>query len=156
MSTIAYTPTAPASVAPAAARFLAGREAQWCDYAACGAAPRFRATPACLVPLEGWADTVAGLKAHHGFDLLVDHTAVDYPDRAPRFLKALERMGAKGAMADLDDGPEQAPLEEGVVRSTLLSLLPPGEWDLILTHGPKGEYTRHLRHEEVSRAVLRL
>ena len=85
MSTIAYTPTAPASVPPAAARFLAGREAQWCDYAACGAAPRFRATPACLVPLEGWADTVAGLKAHHGFDLLVDHTAVDYPDRAPRF-----------------------------------------------------------------------
>jgi hypothetical protein len=29
-------------------------------------------------------------------------------------------------------------------------------WDLVLTHGPNGEYTRHRRHEEVSVAMLGL
>jgi len=29
-------------------------------------------------------------------------------------------------------------------------------YDLLLTHGPAGEYTRHRRHEEVSRAVSTL
>ncbi len=75
------------------------------------------------------------------------------PDRAPRFARALERYGARGAMADLDDGPEQEPLGDELVRDTVLSLLPDSPFDLVLTHGPAGEYTRHTRHEEVSRAV---
>ena len=29
-------------------------------------------------------------------------------------------------------------------------------YDLIISHDPKGEYTRHLRHEEVGEAVIRL
>jgi len=70
-------------------------------------------------------------------------------DRAPKFFRALERLGAKGKMADLDDGPAQSPLDEKQVRSTLLSLVPGGHCDLIMTHAPKGEYTRHVRHEEV-------
>jgi LmbE family N-acetylglucosaminyl deacetylase len=74
-------------------------------------------------------------------------------DRAPRFFRALDRLGAKGAMADLDDGPAQIPLGEGQVRATLLSLMRGERFDVILTHGPKGEYSRHLRHEEVSRSV---
>ena len=78
------------------------------------------------------------------------------PDRAPKFFRVLERLGAEGAMADLDDGPGQLPLDESTVAETLLSLLPGETWDLVLTHGPEGEYTRHLRHEEVSRAVSRL
>ncbi len=77
-------------------------------------------------------------------------------DRAPKFARVLDTLGADGAMADLDDGPEQAPLDEDVVRETLLSLMPVGRFDLLLTHGPRGEYTRHRRHEEVSRAVLDL
>ena len=32
------------------------------------------------------------------------------PDRAPRFRRVLQRLGAEGEMADLDDGPDQAPL----------------------------------------------
>lgn len=32
----------------------------------------------------------------------------------------------------------------------------PPAFDLIITHSPQGEYTRHLRHEEVSRAVIAL
>jgi hypothetical protein len=43
-----------------------------------------------------------------------------------------------------------------LVQETILSLLPRSDFDLILTHGPRGEYTRHRRHEEVSRAVLAL
>lgn len=77
-------------------------------------------------------------------------------DRAPRFFRALDRLGAKGTMADLDDGPAQAPLADEAVSSTLQSLVPQERLDLILTHAPKGEYTRHLRHEEVARSVLKL
>jgi LmbE family N-acetylglucosaminyl deacetylase len=77
-------------------------------------------------------------------------------DRAPKFFRALDWLGAKGAMADLDDGPAQDPLGEAQVRATLLSLVPREHFDLVLTHAPKGEYTRHLRHEEVSRSVLRM
>ena len=32
----------------------------------------------------------------------------------------------------------------------------PPSFDLIITHSPHGEYTRHCRHEEVSRAVIAL
>ena len=34
----------------------------------------------------------------------------DDPDRAPKFRKVLEHLGAEGAMADLNDGPDQIPL----------------------------------------------
>jgi hypothetical protein len=59
-------------------------------------------------------------------------------------------------MADLDDGPEQLPLDTEELENTLLSLLPPGNYDLIITHNPKGEYTRHRRHEETGTAVIGL
>jgi len=79
------------------------------------------------------------------------------PDRAPRFHHVLERLGAEGDMADLDDGPDQTPLPAGQVQSTVQALLPVNEtFDLVLTHGPVGEYTRHLRHEECCRAVVTL
>lgn len=77
-------------------------------------------------------------------------------DRAPKFFSALDRLGAKGKMGHLDDGPAQIPLDEGEVRTTLLSLVPRENFDLIFTHAPNGEYTRHLRHEEVSRCLLRM
>jgi LmbE family N-acetylglucosaminyl deacetylase len=78
------------------------------------------------------------------------------PDRAPRFSHALKRLGARGRMADLDDGPAQTPLPEQQVEQTVLSLLGRKRFDVVLTHGPHGEYTRHLRHEEVSTAVAAL
>lgn len=78
------------------------------------------------------------------------------PDRAPRFRRSLAVLGAQGAMGDLDDGPEQDPIPLEEVRAAVLALLPRGEFDLVLTHGPRGEYTRHLRHEETSRAVIDL
>ena len=78
------------------------------------------------------------------------------PDRAPKFLKAMECLGAKGAMGKLDDGPDQFPLSTEHVEDTILSLLPRLEFDILLTHAPQGEYTWHRRHGEVSRAVQEL
>src|SRR5574341_1460899 len=77
-------------------------------------------------------------------------------DRAPRFFQALKALGAGGQMGDLDDGPEQKPLTENEVQGTILQLLSRKHFDLIISHNPAGEYTRHLRHEEIGRAVITL
>jgi LmbE family N-acetylglucosaminyl deacetylase len=77
-------------------------------------------------------------------------------DRAPRFLKALQLLGSDGIMGDLDDGPEQKPLAVNELEHTILNLLPSMHFDLIISHNPGGEYTRHVRHEEISKAVIRL
>lgn len=78
------------------------------------------------------------------------------PDRAPRFREVLHRLGAEGEMADLDDGPDQAPLPAGQVQETTARLLAGSTFDLILTHGPHGEYTRHRRHRECCLSVIEL
>ena len=78
------------------------------------------------------------------------------PDRAPKFNKAMKALGAEGIMGDLDDGPEQIPLDCHEVKCAISELLPSDDFDLILTHGSGGEYTRHRRHEEVGRAVMAL
>ncbi len=77
-------------------------------------------------------------------------------DRKPKFFRALSALGAQGSMSDLDDGPEQTPLADAIVERTLLAGLPGRSFERIVTHSPLGEYTRHVRHEEVGRAILRL
>jgi len=77
-------------------------------------------------------------------------------ERATKFHNALLMLHAEGIMGDLDDGPHQKPLEESEVEKIILELLPCKHYDLIITHDLSGEYTRHLRHEEVSKAVIRL
>jgi LmbE family N-acetylglucosaminyl deacetylase len=77
-------------------------------------------------------------------------------NRAPKFFQAIGRLGAEGKMGDLDDGPEQVPLTDNELQETILGLLPQNHFDLILSHSPAGEYTRHRRHEEVGRAVIML
>ena len=59
-------------------------------------------------------------------------------------------------MGNLDDSPEQKPLAENEVQETILQLLPRKHFDLIISHNPAGEYTRHIRHEEIGRAVISL
>ena len=59
-------------------------------------------------------------------------------------------------MADLDDGPDQTPLPADQVQKTTARLLAETSYDLILTHGPHGEYTRHRRHSECCRSVVEL
>ncbi len=77
-------------------------------------------------------------------------------DRAPRFFEALKALKSEGIMGDLDDGPDQKPLDDSVVEDAIQELLPRDRYDLVITHNPLGEYTRHLRHEEVGKAVVLL
>jgi LmbE family N-acetylglucosaminyl deacetylase len=77
-------------------------------------------------------------------------------DRAPKFKKVLKLLQAEGTMDDLDDGPEQKPLDKEVLENMILGLIPSQHTDLIISHSPKGEYTRHLRHEEIGKAVIKL
>jgi len=78
------------------------------------------------------------------------------PDRSVRFHNALKVLNCDGIMGNLDDGPEQKPLNDSDVERTILGLVPVRKFDLIITHNPAGEYTRHLRHEEAGRSVIRL
>ncbi|MFD2146183.1 PIG-L family deacetylase [Mucilaginibacter antarcticus] len=78
------------------------------------------------------------------------------PDRAPKFHRVLKEFNANGDMGDLDDGAEQIPLAARQVQLELLQLLPATDFNLILTHNPHGEYTTHIRHQEVSQAVINL
>ncbi len=77
-------------------------------------------------------------------------------ERALKFYEALKVLKSEGNMGNLDDGPDQIPLDEEEVEQTILNLLPEKQYDLIITHNPNGEYTRHLRHEEVSKSVINL
>jgi LmbE family N-acetylglucosaminyl deacetylase len=77
-------------------------------------------------------------------------------ERAAKFYKALQDLKSEGIMGDLDDGPEQKPLDEKEVERAIMQILPPTHFDLIISHNPSGEYTRHIRHEEVSKAVITL
>ena len=78
-------------------------------------------------------------------------------DRAPKFVRAVAELGARGWMSDLDDSPVLAALSPDLreIKSRIREL-PSPEYDLILTHGPAGEYTRHERHEQVHRAVCEM
>ncbi len=77
-------------------------------------------------------------------------------DRAPRFNNALKILKSNGIMGDIDDAPEQKPLNEGEVERTILALIPSKHFDLIISHSPAGEYTKHIRHEEVGKAIINL
>ena len=58
--------------------------------------------------------------------------------------------------ANIDDGPDQIPLTEDVVKRAIQVLLPADDFGLVITHSPAGEYTRHRRHEEIGNAVIQL
>ena len=77
-------------------------------------------------------------------------------ERATKFGKALTKLRVKGIIGDLDDGPGQDPLANNDVENYITELLPQRHYDLLITHNLSGEYTRHIRHEEVSRAVIGL
>ena len=79
----------------------------------------------------------------------------DDADRAPRFAAATRALGAAGLISDLDDSPALSVLSARLdeIKSRILHLLPSRDYDFILTHGERGEYTRHERHEQVHTAV---
>jgi LmbE family N-acetylglucosaminyl deacetylase len=77
-------------------------------------------------------------------------------DRAPKFRKAIACFNGAGELRDCDDSPEQRPLPQMEMLGAIGRWAASYSFDLIITHGPKGEYTRHRRHEEVFRAVFDL
>ena len=77
-------------------------------------------------------------------------------NRNPKFYKALKFLNAEGTMGDINDEPEQIPLNDQFLENAILELLPPKHFDLIISHSPDGEYTRHSRHEETGQAVTEL
>ncbi|MDF1551368.1 MAG: PIG-L family deacetylase [Bacteroidales bacterium] len=77
-------------------------------------------------------------------------------ERSVKFHKALKVLKSEGIMGKIDDGTEQHPLNQNDVETTIKDLLPQKHFDLIITHNPDGEYTRHIRHEETGRAVINL
>ena len=80
----------------------------------------------------------------------------DDSSRAPKFYNALKVFNAKGVMGNLNDDPDLKPMDDRILKSTILELLPKKNYDLLITHSKKGEYTRHIRHEEIGTAVMRL
>jgi NADH-quinone oxidoreductase subunit C len=74
-SSIRYLDGVPEGVPAAAREALAPFEPRWSEH---------RGDVAVLVPRESWFPAFEALK-QAGYDYLVDHTAVDYPDRQPRF-----------------------------------------------------------------------
>lgn len=77
-------------------------------------------------------------------------------DRAVKFNKALKILNAEGIMGSINDTPELKTLDDNETENTITDLLPKKHFDLIITHNPYGEYTRHIRHEETGRAVIKL
>ena len=108
MSSIPHVDAPPQGLRPEVASILGAFGARWADYRGLGADLRYRDDPACLVPVESFAEAIARLKTEAGFDLLLDHTAVDYPDRPERFtvvavlesLTTHERLLVKARVAE--------------------------------------------------------
>ncbi len=88
--------------------------------------------------------------------LIVSLCRASDADRAPKFNKALKALKSHGIIGDIDDGPEQKPLKTNYLDKAILDLLPVKHFDMIISHSPAGEYTRHIRHEEIGAAVVRL
>ena len=85
-SSITYLDEAPEGVSEAVQEALAPFEPRWCQHAPHedGATWMGHGYAGCLLPRAHWLAAHQALK-DAGFRLLRDHTAVDYPDRDPRF-----------------------------------------------------------------------
>ena len=97
------------------------------------------------------------LKKHDWIWSIFSLTRLSDPDRSSRFRNALTFYGATGGLEDLNDEPGQRPVALSEIRRTVSGLIGDNnDFDLVITHGPQGEYTRHIRHEEVSAAVTEI
>jgi LmbE family N-acetylglucosaminyl deacetylase len=122
-----------------------------------GAVPRPRAAVVVAHPDDETLWCGGYILAHPEFQWrIVTLCRASDPDRAPKFRRVLEQLRAVGAMADLDDEPDQVPLPVELIEANIIRLLAENSNSLILTHGPGGEYTRHRRHEECCRSVVEL
>ena len=88
-----------------------------------------------------WAG--GNILTHPGYNWLVAALCrKSDPDRSVRFYRAMQSYGAKGVLADLDDGPEQVPLPLLDVQQVILQVLPPLAFD----HEKMIRDARRLKH----------
>jgi len=110
-SCIPYVAQAPASLPEAAQRALAPFDVLYSEH---------HGDLGALVPRERFLDAAKALKEQAGYDWFVDHTAVDYPARTPRFtvVAILQRMATqdrlilKTRVAEGESVPSLVPLWE--------------------------------------------
>ena len=76
-SCMQYSDTPPEGVSETTQKALAAFSLQWSVHSELGG------YPGCLVTGEQWPEAFRALRDEAGFDMLVDHTAVDYPARKP-------------------------------------------------------------------------
>jgi NADH-quinone oxidoreductase subunit C len=108
-SSIVHVDEPPAGVSAAAVKVLTRFQPRWSS---------FRGDVAVLLPREHWLPAFRALKEEAGFDFLVDHTAVDYPARTPRFtvlaipmnLATQERLILKTRIGDGESVASLTPL----------------------------------------------
>jgi LmbE family N-acetylglucosaminyl deacetylase len=75
---------------------------------------------------------------------------------APRFYNALKSLKSEGIMGNLTDGLDYKLQDEKLIERSILELLPPKHFDLIITYNPSGVNNRYFMHEQVSNAVIKL
>jgi NADH-quinone oxidoreductase subunit C len=113
-SSIQYGQTVPAGVTTATQAALAPFGPTWSSHPD---------SPGVLVPAERWLEVFQALKAV-GFDFLVDHTAVDYPERTPRFTV----VGVVMNLATQERLIVKARLAEGASIASLVPLWEAANW----------------------------
>jgi NADH-quinone oxidoreductase subunit C len=124
VSSIPHVERPPAGLRKEVADILASVGARFADYSGLGADLRYRDDPACVVPRERFADVARRLRDEAGFDCLMDHTAVDYPDRAERFtvVAVLENLSTRERLL------LKTRVAEGVPVPTLAHLWRAADW----------------------------
>jgi NADH-quinone oxidoreductase subunit C len=112
-SSLVYGPEAPDAVSAPAREALAPFAPLWSTH------PEHGGWPGVLLRRAHWFEAIRALKERAGFDMLTDHTAVDYPARRPeRFtvvaivtnLATQERLIVKTRVAEGDSVPSLVPL----------------------------------------------
>ena len=113
-SSIQYEASAPAGVSAAARAALEPFGPRWSLH---------HGTVGVLVPAERWLEVFRALHGA-GFDFLVDHTAVDYPERSPRFTV----VGVVMSLATQERLVVKARLAEGTSIASLTPLWAAANW----------------------------
>ncbi len=123
-SCMRYTDEAPAGVSKAAQDALAPLGPRWSEHPE---HPGFAADgwPGCLVPRERFAEACTALKEQADFAFLVDHTAVDYPDRTPERFTVLALLMNLGTQERL---MVRCRVPEGAAVPTLSGLWKAADW----------------------------
>lgn len=118
-SCMVYSETPPDGVSQAVRAALAPLAPRWSEH------PELGGWPGCLVSNEQWPEAFRALKEEAGFDVLVDHTAIDYPERTP------ERFTVLGLVMNLETQERlmvRTRLADGAALATLSHLWKSADW----------------------------